>query len=226
MVFNYVMCKWWDKWMFTRGKGLLELLNKIFRNKHYLFWTSSGVLRFQNRIAWVIYPLSATDFVFDSTDIPEQYSKQLPRHLFTLGLSFTISTSLFPSLTVAVSVCAYIREMPDLLSARFHHIFQSNAVTILLWRQHLLLPVPSEVSYSDHLAINTVPSTVLTASPTIPNNKTWKQSQIGNYSWQTILGPLMTTVFVDEMVPFFLLNIHWLKLKYFHAPTFFGNRVC
>jgi hypothetical protein len=118
--------------MSTRGTGLLKVLNKIFYNKHYSFWTSSVVLRFQNRIACGIQPLSATDFVFDNTKIPEQYSKQLPRHLFTLGLSFTISTSLCPSLAVAVSVCACIREMPDLLLVRFHHIFQSNAVTVPL----------------------------------------------------------------------------------------------
>jgi hypothetical protein len=90
----------------------------------------------------------------------------------------------------------------NLLSNRFYHIFQSNAVTVLLWRQHRLLPIPSQVSYSDHLAINTVPSRLLT--PTNPENKIWKQRQIENYSCQMILGTLMTTVFVDEMVSYFV----------------------
>jgi hypothetical protein len=153
----------------------------------------------------------ATDFVFDSTKIPEQYSKQQPLHLFTVGLSFTISTSLCPFLAVALSVCAYIREMPDLLSARIRHIFQSNAVTILLWRQHHLLPIPSQVSYFDHLDINTVPSTVLTLSATSPENEVWKQRKIENYSWQAILGPLMTNVFVDEMVSCFV-KYSWINL--------------
>jgi len=200
MVFNCVICIWWDKWMFTRGAGLLKVLNKIFCNKQYLLWTSS-VSSWDFRIVLLgEFNPFPPPILFGSSEIPEQFSKQLPHHLLTLGLSFTISTSLCPSLALAVSVCACIREMPDLLSVRFHHIFESKALTILLWRQHRLLPIPSQVSYSGHLAINTVPSILLTPSPTNPENKVWKQRQIENYSWHTILGPLMTTVFVDEMV--------------------------
>lgn len=158
--------------------------------------------------------------MFGSTEIPEQYSKQLRRHLLTLKLSFTISTSLCPSLAVAVSVCACIREMSDLLSVRFCHIFESNALAILLWHQHRLLPIPSQVSHSDHLVINTVPSTSLTPSPTNPENKAWKKKrQFENYSWQKILGPLMTTVFVAEMVPCFV-KYSWAKGEIFPRFNF------
>lgn len=151
------------------------------------------------------------------TETHEQYSKQLPRHLFTLELSVTISTSLCPSLAVTVSVCACIREMSDLLSARFRHIFQTNAVIILLWR---LLPILFQVSYSDRIAINTVPYTVLRPSPINPENKGWKLRQNENYSWQMILGPLMTIGFVDEMVSCFV-KYSWVKAEMLPRSNFF-----
>jgi hypothetical protein len=160
------------------------------------------------------------NFVFEISENSKQYSKQQACYLLTLKLSFTISTSLSSSLVTAVSVCTCIREMPVLLSARFHHISQSNGFIILQWRQHRLLPIPFRVSSSDHPALNTAPSTVLTPSQTIPQNEAWEQ----NYLRQAILGPLMSTVFVDEMVSCFV-KYSCVKAEILPTLFFFGNYV-